>query len=798
MADRDSGAKRGLFRRGARGETDAPAPESPVTPVPRRERRASGEMFQKPAGGFEDPWSSDAWAEDGWNDEWADPKSRASIRPAAAPRSADVDAWLESDQTEFADATADMARKWVPDGGKTGAGATWDEPENPASPRPDIDDRAQDFSTPKVETLKVETPEAAKVDVPEAPVFEAPKLEAAKLEAAKLEAPKVELPKSDALPTGIVMKSAADAFVPAPEAKLSAFETPAVELAKTDLKLETPKPDAAKFDAAKPDVAKFDATRAEAPKLETPQVDAAKPDAAKTDGAKFETSRTTIPVETPTVVGTPPPPVEPLSWMDAPKVVARPAPLPKVTPTSTTTPATPATTPTSTSPAAATSSTVPVLPVGSTWDAEPVKPVQAFQTDLSTDTDIDESLRAELEGKPKTSLAAAVTKTTPATPATPASDIMGAGWDDEPEPQTWKDDPVVRSLDDDFVEDVATSVVVDRSVPVDAERRSVPRSVQASLVPDEYDAYDDVDRSIDLDLAEELDHELPTFVRHERKAAAGTPTKPKARKADPVATPKRAAIGTSMPTPPLAFPKAETPLPKAKPAELVPAASKPTAATTLIDDDVWDDVDPNSLAASRLDEQLEDRPKGTNKPIPAAKPAPQRTPLKPKPVTPELVAPERKWSSAPTNATDLSIVRLLMMSGLGLAGLAVVRLVLALVSTIKGSTETNGFGVRLVDASINLGTEQAVLLVLAVTFAILGRFVAHGRIESVNRLTGRACGVILGAASATLLLAAARLINDLGADRADFASQSQAALEFLAVGGISLVAIAAAWSTSAE
>jgi hypothetical protein len=486
---------------------------------------------------------------------------------------------------------------------------------------------------------------------------------------------------------------------------------------------------------------------------------------------------------------TPPPAAEPVSWMDAPKAaVASVPPLLKVTPAATSTPP-------STSPAATTASTVPVLPVGSTWDAEPVNPVEAFQTDISTD--IDESLRAELEGGPSSSRASAVTPMSTST-TTPAADIMGAGWDDEPDAQTWKDDPVVRSLDDDFVEDVATSVVVDRSVPVDAERRSVPRSVQASLVPDEYDAYDDVDRSIDLDLAEELDHELPTFVRHERKAVSGAPTKPKARKADPVATPKRAAIGTSLPTPPLAFPKAETPLQTVKSAQLEPAASKPTAATVLIDDDVWDDIDPNSLAASRLDEQLEDRPKGTNKPISAAKPAPQRTPLKPKPITPELVTAERKWSPAPANATDLSIVRLLMTSGLGLAGLAVVRLVLALVSTIKGSTETKGFGVRLVDASINLGTEQAVLLVLAVTFAILGRFVAHGRIESVNRLTGRACGVILGAASAALLLATARLINDLGTSGAGFASRCQAVLEFLAVGGISLVAIVAAWSTSAE
>ncbi len=58
--------------------------------------------------------------------------------------------------------------------------------------------------------------------------------------------------------------------------------------------------------------------------------------------------------------------------------------------------------------------------------------------------------------------------------------------------------------------------------------------------------------------------------------------------------------------------------------------------------------------------------------------------------------------------------------------------------------------------------------------------------------------MILGAASTTLLLAVARLVNNLGVDGATFASSAQAVVEFLAIGGISLVAISAAWSTSAD
>ncbi len=126
MAERDPGARRGLFRRAPR--VDTPEANPTDNPTPRRERRSTGEMFTPRQPAVEDPWSSDAWADDGWNDAWDDRSRRASIRPAAAPRSAAVDAWLESDQVEFADVTADIARKWVPDPGG-GRGVTWDEPE---------------------------------------------------------------------------------------------------------------------------------------------------------------------------------------------------------------------------------------------------------------------------------------------------------------------------------------------------------------------------------------------------------------------------------------------------------------------------------------------------------------------------------------------------------------------------------------------------------------------------------------------------------------------------------------------
>jgi hypothetical protein len=761
MAERDSGAKRGLFRRGARTETEAPAADTPAVEPAARRGRSTGDMFNKPANDFDDPWSSDAWAEDGWNDEWADPKSRASIRPAAAPRSAAVDAWLESDQTEFADATADMARKWVPDSGR-GPGATWDEPEKPVaveSNRPTTELFTTPVETPTVETTTV-SPEIPKISA---------------FDTSRLNMPNVEFPKVDA---------------------------PKIDAPADVSKLEVPKLEVPKLEVPKADVSKLEVPKVEVPKVEVPKLEVAKVDASKID-------MPAAPVAAAGIVMTPksePAPVE-TPVAEIPKVpeVVKPEPLgapsePAVTPAPSFNDAQRATAPL----AAETAPAVPVLPVGSTWDAEPLEPTPSKPTPTVA----------------ATSIVTPPIVTPPIGPASQpsqtksADSILGAGWDDEDGFEevspSWADDPVVRSLDEDFVQDVSDEIAIDRSMPAEADRRTIPRSVPAStpssILPNEYD---DLDRSIDLDLAEELDHELPTFVRHERKGPGSVPAKAKTRKPEPAATAKRAPIGSGSPQPPLA--KITKPVSGA--AESVAAAPVAAKANVVIDDDVWDDVDPNAVAASRLDEQLgdpdSDRARlrsdtGSDNVRPAKRTAPNVPALKPKPVDTEVSAPTtsspqgRKWSPAPTNATDLSIVRLLMTSGLALAGVAVLRLILALIATVKATTDTHGFGDRLVDAANNLGTEQGVLLVLAVTFAILGRYVAHGRIESVNRLTGRACGVILGAASATLLLAVARLINNLGVDGATFASSAQAAVEFLAIGGISLVAISAAWSTSAE
>jgi hypothetical protein len=788
MADRDPGAKRGLFRRGTRAETDAPevTPEAD-SPGPRRDRRSSGEMFAK-SGNFEDPWSSDAWAEDGWNDEWADPKSRASVRPAAAPRSADVDAWLQSDQTEFADATADTARKWVPDAGAK-LGATWDEPE--------------------VSPMQVGSAGAAEVAVPTA-----------------LTPPPIVDPVAVELERSLAWVEPPKPFPAKQEAQLPSAPS---FMKSTEPKLEAPKPEVieTKFESKAPVVeTPVEKAVIETPVIETPVVET----------PVVETPVDEKPVAKPPVIETA---AVKMPTVDAP---ANSAPANKIfepakesvkeavhEPVKESAPQKPL---------------APIAPVGATWDAEPElpEPPTATANASTVSTPIFAQTQAAEVLEVDSTLDAALTSEFPnasgsITPLPiPEKAILGDGWDDAP--VTWKDDPVVRSLDDDFVQDYTGEIEVS-SLPADLERRSIPRTVPQSLVPEQYD---DLDRSIDLDLAEELDHELATYVRPDRKAGRQIPTAPvaKAKKLkpepEPISTPKRAPI-------------------------VAPQSVSPQS----VDDDVWDDVDPNALAASRLDTELNDAPALT-KPIDRALNAPAKPanslakPTLPKanapaadlsgpigvpkaekislektgaestaegktaPEAPEVSnvpklaskrvpgsatvpsqlggetsAPKRQWSPPPqATASDMSVVRLLMTSGLALAALAVVRLVVALVATVKASSETNSFGDRLVDASNNLGPEQSVLLILAVTLAILGRYVAHGRIEAVNRLTGRACGVILAASCATLLLSVARVINEVGTDGANFASSAQAFVEFLAVGGMSIVAMVAAWSTSAE
>ena len=575
-------------------------------------------MFTPRQPAVEDPWSSDAWADDGWNDEWDDRSRRASIRPAAAPRSAAVDAWLESDQVQFADVTADIARKWVPDLAAN-RGVTWDEPE------------------PTGDARRSHAPDVSDSQPPE--------------------------PASDV---------SADPSTPH-------VVEPAVEQVVEPVTASIPEY------VREPVVAQV--------------VEPVLEQVAIIDSA-------TVRVEA----------LRPVPSNDAISWVARPA---------------------------------------------------------IANENVEELLNQLLS-----------TTDTGANP----DPIMGSGWD-EADQIDWKDDPVVRALDDDFAPD--DSVAADTSaLAPELERRSVPRVLRQSALPE---AYDELDRSIDLDLAEELDHELPTYVaRRDRKQP---PTPPKTKKKVPEQpSPRRSSIGapSSAATPPL---KASTP---------PVAAQKPAADAPPNDahkDEYWDDIDPNALAASKLDIELADGPSATN--LQAGRPRATTQPVaavQPKPKLAKNVADARLDHNveplSPVSAK--SLVRLLLTSGLGLGALAVLRLVIAMVATVKASTEITSFGDRLVDAANNLGAEQGVLLILSITLVILGKYASLGKAQSIARLTGRVCGIVLAAASATLLLGMAKLVNALGADEASFASSAQALVEFLAFGGMSLVAMYAAWTSAVD
>lgn len=134
----EKGDKRRWFRRG-REESDpmivdevetGAAPEVEPGRSPRRTKR-SGDMFRGPA--TQDTWSATAW-EDDWDDDWNESPKRTSVRAAAAPSAAKVDAWLESDSNDFADSTRDIAKKWAsPDSNAVPEpGAFWDD--DPAAP----------------------------------------------------------------------------------------------------------------------------------------------------------------------------------------------------------------------------------------------------------------------------------------------------------------------------------------------------------------------------------------------------------------------------------------------------------------------------------------------------------------------------------------------------------------------------------------------------------------------------------------------------------------------------------------
>ncbi len=580
-------------------------------------------MFTPRQPAVEDPWSSDAWADDGWNDEWDDRSRRASIRPAAAPRSAAVDAWLESDQVEFADVTADIARKWVPDVGGS-RGVTWDEPEPTVEAR---GNRAPEFS------------------------YSQP-----------------AQPATDVSSAGSAMSATSGRH--------------AVEPVTASIPEFVPEP-------------------------------------------VVETIPETV--------------TEPVA-AQVPEPIVEHIPEP-----------------------------VDTLRTSSANDAISWAPRPAIANE-----NVEEILNQLLS---------------PADNGESSDPIMGSGWDDADQID-WKDDPVVRALDDDFTPDesVAANAI---DIAPELERRSVPRVLRQSPLPE---AYDELDRSIDLDLAEELDHELPTYVARRDRKQPPTPTKTK-KKVSEQPSARRSSTGapSSAPTPPL---KVSTP----------PLAAQKPKAEALPDrahhDEYWDDIDPNALAASKLDIELADGPSSTalEADRPRAKTAPEAAAaLTPKKRADNVADTRLDRDVQPTSpASAKSLVRLLFTSGLGLGALAVLRLVIAMVATVKASTEITSFGDRLVDAANNLGAEQGVLLILSITLVILGKYASLGKTQSIARLTGRVCGIVLAAASATLLLGMAKLVNALGADGATFASSAQALVEFLSFGGMSLVAMYAAWTSAVD
>ena len=153
--------KRGWFRRSRpidvselMKDPGAPAVSRAGSPAGTAEGRApkrSADMFRTIENG--DAWSSSAWAEDGWDDDWSDPSSkRASVRPAADPRPEEVDAWLESGSSDFAEVTRDIAERWV---GRAGRGPVKRNDSGTAPPPPAVDPRRTGLS---LDTLRSSTP----------------------------------------------------------------------------------------------------------------------------------------------------------------------------------------------------------------------------------------------------------------------------------------------------------------------------------------------------------------------------------------------------------------------------------------------------------------------------------------------------------------------------------------------------------------------------------------------------------------------------------------------------------------
>ncbi len=665
-------------------------------------------MFTPRQPAVEDPWSSDAWADDGWNDAWDDRSRRASIRPAAAPRSAAVDAWLESDQVEFADVTADIARKWVPDPGG-GRGVTWDEPE------PAVDGRGS--QAPQVSDSQ---PAQPATDVSGA-----------------ASARHVVEPVTASIPEFVsepVVKHISDAVSEpvaeqVPEPVVEHLPEPVAEHVPEPVVEHLPEP--VSEPVTQPYVAPLRA--GPTPEVLLPDFRARVPDEPVSN-----------PVETAVAVAD-----------DHVDSVVEPTISPGLE-------------------SIIDSTTVPVDTLGAAPanDAISWTPRPAIAND-----NVEEILNQLLS---------------PADTGESPDPIMGSGWDDDADQIDWKDDPVVRALDDDFTPDESVAANSTGIAP-ELERRSVPRVLHQSPLPE---AYDELDRSIDLDLAEELDHELPTYVARRDRKQPPAPAKTK-KKVSEQPSARRSSIGapSSAPVPPL---KASTP----------PVAAQKPKADALPDhahqDEYWDDIDPNALAASKLDIELADGPSSTTLEAdrPRAKTAPEAAALTPKKRADNVADTRLDRDVQPTSPTSptsaKSLVRLLLTSGLGLGALAVLRLVIAMVATVKASTEITSFGDRLVDAANNLGAEQGVLLILSITLVILGKYASLGKTQTIARLTGRVCGIVLAGASATLLLGMAKLINALGADEASFASSAQALVEFLSFGGMSLVAMYAAWTSAVD
>ena len=153
--------KRGWFRRSRPIDVSelmkapgAPAVSRAGSPAGTSDGRApkrSADMFRTIENG--DAWSSSAWAEDGWDDDWSDPSSkRASVRPAADPRPEEVDAWLESGSSDFAEVTRDIAERWV---GRAGRGQATSSDSDTAPPPPAVDPRRKGLS---LDTLRSSTP----------------------------------------------------------------------------------------------------------------------------------------------------------------------------------------------------------------------------------------------------------------------------------------------------------------------------------------------------------------------------------------------------------------------------------------------------------------------------------------------------------------------------------------------------------------------------------------------------------------------------------------------------------------